>query len=399
MIIEEIEASSTHDIQVLTANIQGATTGTRYDFGLKCLINQKPDIILIQELWSMVPNPDLLQHLSDLDYDSSIYTPDSYDKNVRGTGTGMLTANRTATSKAIDCKKFNERISILSLEQPKLEIINIYAPTSSKSVFERDNFFSSLTDLIFETAKSEDNILIGGDFNVDPAKNPLSKITNLKLITADKPTHQSGSNLDYFYATKSLDIKNCKIVVNGSSDHDSFLISLSVPVFELQKECHTEFTAEKLTIPKTDAQIQKFKLNISNFINGNLGKKEQNFLENIKRMTKTTSPSDSSNKALSNILQVMEDAIKSAAKKQVKSKTLSKKASTSWSPKCTEIYEEMKFLKNLCKNEENIRMFELRKKELKAEIRKIKVKENEKAEDELLDKFKNDINGFYKKVK
>jgi len=307
---------NTHEIQIITSNIQGATHGTRYDFGLKTLVNQKPDILLIQELWSMVPNPSLLQHLSDLDYDSAIYTPESYDQNVRGTGTGMLTAYRSATIKAIDCKKFNERISVLSLEQPKMEIINIYAPTSSKTKAEKVNFFDNLTDLIMDTAKIEDNILIGGDFNIDPEKNPLSKIENLKLIKSDHPTHQSGSTIDYFFATKSLKINSCKIVVNGSSDHDSLALNIAVPIFELEMDIYGEINSEKFTIPKSQAQTEIFKKNINNYIQGNLSKAEKNFLDNTILAKKTTKPAASSEKMLTNILKIMEEGIKSAASKQ-----------------------------------------------------------------------------------
>ena len=394
----EDNQNNSHEIQIITANLQGATHGARYDFGLKNIINQKPDIILAQELWSMVPNPDLLQHLSNLDYDTNIFIPDSYDQNVRGTGTGMLTATRMTTTKSIDCKKYNERISILSLEQPKMDVINIYAPTSSKTKSEKEHFFENLIDLIMNLAKSEDNILVGGDFNIDPSKNPLSKIKNLELIKSDQPTHQSGSNLDYFYATKSLEIKFCKIVVNGSSDHDALLLNMSIPVFELNAEIYAEIIEEKYTIPKNQTQIEKFKINIQKYIQGNMSADEKNFLEVTTHIKKTVRPAASNEKMLANILKIMEEGIKSASKKQEKVKSKIKHSS-SWSQTCTTIHDEMKLLKNLPKSEEILRIYNLKKKELKAEIRKLRVKENEKLENELLEKYENDINGFYKKIK
>ena len=115
----------THEITIIIANLQGSTHGLRYYYGLKNIINTNPDIVLASELWAMVPNPDFLQHLAEKDYDTSVFTPNSYDQNVRGTGTGLLVANSNTTTKSICATKITERISVLSMEQPFKSLRNI----------------------------------------------------------------------------------------------------------------------------------------------------------------------------------------------------------------------------------------------------------------------------------
>ena len=390
----------THDLTIIIANLQGSTHGLRYYYGLKNIINTNPDIVLASELWAMVPNPDFLQHLAEKDYDTSVFTPKSYDQNVRGTGTGLLVANLNTTTKSICAYEINERISILSMEQPKLEIVNIYAPTSSKTKEEKDAFFDKLKETINELALKESNILIGGDFNIKAEENPINLIEGLKLCVPEVATHQSGSIIDYFFVTRDIEISKLRVLVNGSSDHDVVSLDIKVPNFELNDEVFSEITFERFPIPKTAEQIMQYKKNIANFLKSNLHKDELEFLKNIPKITQTLKPKLQYKTLLAKILQKFEDAIKSAGQKMTKNNTTKKRArSKIWSEKCSELWTEMNSLKAQPKSSATDSIYNLKKKQFKAEIRRLKILDNDKNEEKLLEAYTTDVNAFYKVIK
>ena len=389
----------THELTIIIANLQGSTHGLRYYYGLNNIINTNPDIVLASELWAMVPNPDFLQHLAEKDYDTSVFTPKSYDQNVRGTGTGLLVANSNITTKSICTTKITERISVLSMEQPKMEIINIYAPTSSKTKEEKDAFFEKLIETVNEIALREDNIVIGGDFNLKVEDNPLNSIEGLQSHVPKVATHQSGSIIDYFFATKSIEVSKIEVKVNGSSDHDVVSLDIKVPNFELNDEVYNEIMFEYVPIPKTDEQKIIFSQDIKKHLEGNLTKKELNFLNDSNQLVKTIKPSPKNDKILSGVLQKFENAIISAATKKKKSNLDKPNRIKVWSERCTILWTEMESIKKLPKSASTDETYNLKKKEFKAEVRRLKEAENDKNEEKLLEAYETDINSFYKVVK
>ena len=386
-------------IQIMINNIRGATKGDRFKYGTEqTLKTAKPDVVLVQESWLLGPKECLIDFLINSKYDHATTAEIISENNPVGIGTGLINATNTLTTKSIDTYERTPRILVTKLEYPKVDIINIYAPTRSKSQDDKDEFNEQLKQEIIEINKHEDSIIIGGDFNIESENNMLGKMLKeqFKVIETEEGTHESGSKIDYFYVTNNIKIIKKEIIINATSDHDAVMIEVEIPEMtkmEIERE-YTEIKYPELTIPKTEKQIKKFRKDCANHIKGNMKRDTREFIREIENSTETKKPSKRAQKQIDKLYSIMENAIVYAASKTTKNK---KKKNFKWNEECKEIYEEMEEIK--AKQPRDIQKYKTVKGRLKRVIKELRIEQKAKEDEHVIEMYETNILDFYKHIK
>ena len=389
--------------QILCNNIRGATSKFRYFNGTKPLIGSSHfDIIALQETWASCDNFDHTDLYSDLnqEYDFSVSKiTNSRSHNLSGTGMCILSDKSTCLK--IQETTFDERIQSVSFSSPALTVVNIYAPVWNARDTCYEEFQANLTQALENIAKYDPNIIVMGDFNKLPAKNPI--VTDLcnrgfKLLTTSAGTHDSGKTLDYCLVSESL-APNTDIIsqtlASATSDHDAFCITVteeSKPLILDEDDENPEF-GERFALPKSKNEIINYQKDIQYFMSNNSCTKIDALLADLS-LTKRPKPWIAA--SIDKYLNTMTSAIKYASNKMTikqKSNGVNSAHKLYWDIETDQEYKKLMKAKVSDESE-----YKLMKRKFSRLLQSKKSSFLRNRTKDLLDSFQNNIYGFYKKV-
>ena len=389
--------------QILCNNIRGATSKFRYFNGTKPLIGSSHfDIIALQETWASSDNFDHTDLYSDLnqEYDFSVSKiTNSRSHNLSGTGMCILSDKSTCSK--LQETTFDDRIQSVSFSSPALTVVNIYAPVWNARDINYDEFQANLTQTLENIAKYDPNIVVMGDFNKLPAKNPI--VTDLckrgfRLLTTSAGTHDSGKLLDYCLVSESLAPSttiNSQTLPSTTSDHDAFCITVteeSKPLVLDEDDENPEF-GEKLALPKSEKEIANYQRDIQYFMENNSCTKIEALLADLSR-TKRPKPWVAA--CIDRYLYTITSAIKYASNKMTrnqKSNGVNSAHMLYWDVEIDKEYKNLIKTKSL-----DLAEYKLLKRKFSRLLQTKKSLFLRNRTRDLLESFQNNIFGFYKKV-
>lgn len=212
-------------IRIITLNINSISCKSKIEFLTHFLIQNMPDIILLQEV--------VTDEIIINGYDKVESLPNEHNMKLNSFIKQGLQYSEVESS--LDGRLLSIRIN------NNTTIINLYAPSGSQNKTERENFYTNT--LAYHIRNLNNNIIIGGDFNCVLDKIDIKGEFNHShaLSTLVKDLHftdiwrskhpnltsytfyrgNSASRIDRFYATESFKqhLKTCTIVPCPISDH------------------------------------------------------------------------------------------------------------------------------------------------------------------------------------
>ena len=134
------------------------------------LFKYKPDILMMQEIKTEDINFPY-DDFSSMDYESHVFGQKSYN------GVAIISKNKLKNIKTDLIKDKLKQSRIISAEvqfkKKNIQLINVYTPNGNPVDTEKYSYKKKWLDSLIENLKSlskkNDNIIIGGDFNIIPA--------------------------------------------------------------------------------------------------------------------------------------------------------------------------------------------------------------------------------------
>lgn len=221
--------------KIMSLNVNGISNLGKIDFLKKYLMQNSPDVILLQEV------------ISD---DFNLYGYDKVRSLMNETNhMELITLVKQGISYTDVESSLDGRLLTLKINR-NTRIINIYAPSGSQNKQQRESFFNET--LAYHLRHSQDEIIIGGDFNCVLEKKDVKGefnnspvlqqiITELKLSDAWRMNNLnsqsytfyrgvSASRLDRFYLSHNLKSHNkgCYIHPCPVSDHCAVVLEIQL---------------------------------------------------------------------------------------------------------------------------------------------------------------------------
>ena len=129
-----------------------------------------PDVVLVQEI-KTEDKTFPYDEIKSLDYECYVFGQKSYN------GVAILSKKKLSNIKTDTIKDKNKQSRIISADmdykKKKVQIINIYVPNGNpvdtEKYFYKKSWLENFQKLIKNSLKKNQNIIIGGDFNIIPA--------------------------------------------------------------------------------------------------------------------------------------------------------------------------------------------------------------------------------------
>ena len=129
-----------------------------------------PDVVLVQEI-KTEDKTFPYDEIKSLDYECYVFGQKSYN------GVAILSKKKLSNIKSDTIKDKNKQSRIISADmdykKKKVQIINIYVPNGNpvdtEKYFYKKSWLENFQKLIKNSLKKNQNIIIGGDFNIIPA--------------------------------------------------------------------------------------------------------------------------------------------------------------------------------------------------------------------------------------
>ena len=232
---------------------------------LDSLINGKVDILSIAEtkLDDSFPDGQFILH--------GYKKP--YRLDVNGRSGGLLVyVNSDIPSRLLTSYSFPNDLQIIPIEinlrKEKWIIFSIYKPPKQNSVY----FLNNLSISIDYYSKSYSNLLVMGDFNLEPLSSDMKSFLDRQGLhnhMKDKTCWKSpnGTCIDLILSNKKYSLQNTRVVETGLSDHHSLIYSMlkcNYTKLPARKYCYRDY--KKLDNLKflTDLQV-RLKQNILSY--------------------------------------------------------------------------------------------------------------------------------------